>query len=295
MKLSLAFLLATACVAAAEEKVVLHFYDVSSLTMKITHHRGPELGFGALGVGSGSDMGAIGIGTSGGEEEGTAIPGDDLKLLISQTVAPGTWDTPPNAIEYQSGSLIVQHTQAVQDQVKSFLNVIRNRVCRNVIVEAEVLELAPGVLDSPAGKVLTDDQLKALDAAAADPARGRRVASLRACGLNTQRFHATALGRESYVRDFDIEIGDKQSIADPIVGSLATGYALGVQPVLSPDSSLVILTAAREAEIRVESLRWAVPTWDEIQAARAAAVRGAYERAYHAARGAPWTPGGSPA
>ena len=61
---------------------------------------------------------------------------------------------------------------------------------------------------------------------------------------------------------------------------------------LDPErAGLVILAAARAAAIRVEALGWVVPTLDEIQAARAAALRGAYERAYQAARGVPPAPG----
>jgi energy-coupling factor transporter ATP-binding protein EcfA2 len=56
-------------------------------------------------------------------------------------------------------------------------------------------------------------------------------------------------------------------------------------------ASLVILAAARSAGIRVEALGWVVPTLDEIHAARAAALRGAYERAYQAARGTLPAPG----
>ncbi len=63
---------------------------------------------------------------------------------------------------------------------------------------------------------------------------------------------------------------------------------------LDPErASLVILGAARDAGVRVEALRWVVPTLDEIQTARAAALRGAYESAYHAARRALPTTGGS--
>ncbi|MEK7466924.1 MAG: hypothetical protein AAB074_05860 [Planctomycetota bacterium] len=241
MKRTLTFFLAVACTAAAEEKSLMHMYNVSALTVKITNFRGRELGFG--GLSDGSDMGAIGIGTSGGEEEGTAIPGEDLKLLISQNVAVGTWDSPPHSIEYYNGSLIVVHTPAVHELVKKFLEVLRSRAYKTVIIEADVVELAPGVLETAAGTVLTEEQLKAVDAAASDPARGRRLATLRACGLNTQRFNASARGQESHVRDYDIEIAQHAAIADPVIGIAETGYTLDVLPTVSLDESLILLTA----------------------------------------------------
>jgi len=244
---TIAIVLAAALAAAAEESTILHIYDVTTLTVKIVNFKGPPVGFTASGLGDGSDFGGIGIGVTGGEEEGTAIPGEDLKLLISQSVAPGTWDTPPNSIEYQDGSLIVRHTPEAQAGVKAFLAVIRSHMLRTVVVEAEVLDLAPGVLDIPAGVVLTEEQVKAVDAAVTDPAKGRRVASLRACGLNTQRFHAAALNQESYLRDSDIEIAERQAIADPVIGTRSTGYVIDVRPTLSPDASLVFLTVRFDA------------------------------------------------
>ncbi|MCE9584548.1 MAG: hypothetical protein K8T20_18825 [Planctomycetes bacterium] len=244
MKLTLAIVLAAACLAAAEDKVVMHIYDVSSLTLKITNFKGVPVGFDAMGVSNDGDMGAIGIGTSGGEEEGTAIPGEDLKIMISQNVAPGTWDAAQHSIDYRNGTIVVIHTQAVQDQVKKFLDVMRSRNLRNVVIEAEVFELAPGTLDAPAGTVLTDEQIKAVDAAAADPAKGRHLASLRACGLNTQHFNAAALSQETYLRDFDVEIAQNQAIADPVTGVLSAGFVLDVLPTISPDASLVLLQAS---------------------------------------------------
>lgn len=232
---TLAFLLVAALVASAEDKTVLHIYDATSMTARITNYRGPVVGFDQSGLNAD-------FGVTGGEEETAAIAGEDLKLLVSQVIAPGTWDTPPNSIEYMDGSLIVRHAPETQAEVKAFLGVLRSHMLRTVVVETEVYVLAPGVLDLPAGTALTDEQVKSVESAAADPARGRRLASLRACGLNTQRFHATALAEETHVRDMDIEIAERASIADPVVGRRRNGSVIDVRPTLSPDASLVFLT-----------------------------------------------------
>ena len=121
---------------AMQKETVLELYDVQDLTIKITNFKAPEISLETAGA---SDEGPIGIGTSGGEEEGTAIPGDDLKLLISQNIAPGTWDTPPNSIEYQNGILIVRHTPVVQSQINRFLQRVRESTGLLVTIESRFL------------------------------------------------------------------------------------------------------------------------------------------------------------
>ena len=118
---------------AMMKETVLELYDVQDLTIKITNFKAPEISLETAGA---ADEGPIGIGTSGGEEEGTAIPGDDLKLLISQNISPGTWDTPPNSIEYQNGILIVRHTPAVQGQINAFLQRVRESTGLLVTIES---------------------------------------------------------------------------------------------------------------------------------------------------------------
>ncbi|MCC6738569.1 MAG: hypothetical protein IT452_05955 [Planctomycetia bacterium] len=242
---TLAIVLALALAAAAEDKSELHVYSVGALTVRIENFPGPALGFDASG--NGSDW-------SGGEEEGVAIAGEDLKLLISQTIAPGTWDTPPNSIEYMDGQLIVRHAPEAHVQIRAFLDALRSQICRTVVVETEVLLLAPGVLDAPAGSVLTDAQLKAVDEAASDAARGRRIASLRACGLNGQRFHAKAVGQETFLREFDVEIAERSAIADPVMGLRSAGYLMDVRPTLSEDGRMAFL-AVRFAAAEPRALR----------------------------------------
>ena len=129
---------------AMMKETVLELYDVQDLTIKITNFKAPEISLETAGA---ADEGPIGIGTSGGEEEGTAIPGDDLKLLISQNISPGTWDTPPNSIEYQNGILIVRHTPAVQGQINAFLQRVRESTGLLVTVESRFLTVQEHFLE----------------------------------------------------------------------------------------------------------------------------------------------------
>lgn len=129
---------------AMQKETVLELYDVQDLTIKITNFKAPEISLESAGA---ADTGAIGVGTSGGEEEGTAIPGDDLKLLISQNIAPGTWDTPPNSIEYQNGILIVRHTPQTQGQINAFLQRVRESTGLLVTIESRFLTVQEHFLE----------------------------------------------------------------------------------------------------------------------------------------------------
>ncbi|NUN47481.1 MAG: hypothetical protein HUU15_01460 [Candidatus Brocadiae bacterium] len=129
---------------AIAKETVLELYDVQDLTVKITNFKAPEISLESAGA---ADDGPIGIGVSGGEEEGTAIPGEDLKLLISQNIAPGTWDTPPNSIEYQNGILIVRHTPLVQGQINTFLQRVRESTGLLVTIESRFLTVQEHFLE----------------------------------------------------------------------------------------------------------------------------------------------------
>ncbi len=129
---------------AMQKETVLELYDVQDLTIKITNFKAPEISLETAGA---ADSGGIGVGTTGGEEEGTAIPGEDLKLLISQNISPGTWDTPPNSIEYQNGILIVRHTPQTQGQINSFLQRVRESTGLLVTIESRFLTVQEHFLE----------------------------------------------------------------------------------------------------------------------------------------------------
>lgn len=234
---TLLILLAAAVIAQAEERS-RYAYDVAVLTAVHENNPGPDLGFGGP---AGSDEEMIG-GVLGGEEEDECwLTGDELVQLIQGNVDPDSWEDGRNSIGYESGVLVVTTTKENHDRIRQYLGVLRARLYRTVVVEADVLLLAPGVLDAGAGSLLTPDQLKAVEAAAADPARGRIVSSLRAVATNRQRVHTSALSSQSYVRDYDIEIAQHQAIADPIVGLRQDGYLLDVTPVITHDGSTVLV------------------------------------------------------
>jgi len=225
---TLSFLLILTALAGAEERS-RHAYDLTALTGEHADYPGPSLGYG------GTEM------TIYDGETGPWITGEDLREAVQQNIDPDSWHDSRNSIQFQNGMLIVTQSKENHDRIVQYLGVLRARLFRTVAVEADVMLLAPGVLDPKTGTLLTAEQVKAVDAAAADPARGRLLASLRAVATNRQRVHTTALSQTAYLKDFDIEIAQDRSIADPVMSLVNDGYVLDIRPVIAHDGATVFL------------------------------------------------------
>ena len=95
--------------------VVLRTHDISPLTVGRTDFRAPRIGRLA-------GVDAIDEDTFGGAGERVATwDEDDLVSLVSENVAPGSWDEGGTSIQAENGILIVVHTPEVQAQVRRFL------------------------------------------------------------------------------------------------------------------------------------------------------------------------------
>ncbi|MBI2921906.1 MAG: hypothetical protein HYY18_12540 [Planctomycetes bacterium] len=233
---TLAILMAAAVLVHAEERT-RHAYDVAVLGAAHANYPGPDIGF----PDAESQSGPIGIGSSDDDEEICWLAGEELVDLVRNNIDPDSWEDGRNSVAYQDGVLVVTTTKENHDRIRQYLGVLRARLYRTVVMEADVLLLAPGVLDAQAGSLLTAEQLRAIEAAAADPARGRLVSSLRAVATNGQRVHTSALTGQSYVRDYDIEIAQHQAIADPVVALRNDGYVLDVTPFIAHDGATVLV------------------------------------------------------
>lgn len=126
---------------ALEKLVVLELYDVADLTGQLTDFVAPEISLAEAGAGG---VGAI---IAGAEEGKSTIPGDDLKLLVTENIAKGTWELGDNSIEYQSPLLIVRHTPDVQAQIQGFLSDVRRSTGVLVTIEARFLTVQEHFLE----------------------------------------------------------------------------------------------------------------------------------------------------
>ncbi|MEK7468809.1 MAG: hypothetical protein AAB074_15645 [Planctomycetota bacterium] len=239
MRVSIAILavLAFATAASAQER---RTWDLRSLTDPRPEKRGPRIGF----VVYEPPVGAA------PETEGT---GDSIALLLGQTVNAGAWDSGVDTLEYANGTLRVTAGPEVLQSIAAALELLEKRAARTIVVEMEMVELAPGVADGLAPGLLDEAAAAGLRAAAADKARGRVAHRLVARGGGGRYAVASSLRRKTYVRDFDIEIAQQSAIADPIMDELQEGAVLEMRPHFSAGEDLLhlelLIQTARLAEL----------------------------------------------
>jgi len=88
---------------------------------------------------------------------------------------------------------------------------------------------------------LNDLQLEMILTAVSKSDRVEMVTAPRLLVHNTARSNLSVLNQIAYVQDFDVEIAQAASIADPIVGVVPDGVVLDVRPVVSADRRFLTL------------------------------------------------------
>ena len=88
---------------------------------------------------------------------------------------------------------------------------------------------------------LNDLQMEMILRAVAKSERVEIVTAPRLLVFNTARANITVLNQLAYVQDFDVEIAQGASIADPIVNVVEDGVVLDMRPVVSADRRFVTL------------------------------------------------------
>ncbi len=88
---------------------------------------------------------------------------------------------------------------------------------------------------------LNDIELELILRAVSKSERVQLVSNPRILIANTGRSNLTVLNQVTYVKDFDVEIAQAASIADPIVDVIQDGVILDVRPVVSADRRFITL------------------------------------------------------
>jgi Flp pilus assembly secretin CpaC/tetratricopeptide (TPR) repeat protein len=88
---------------------------------------------------------------------------------------------------------------------------------------------------------LNDLQLEMVLRAVSKSERVELVTAPRLLVFNTARSNLTVLNQVAYVQDYDVEIAQAASIADPIVNVVEDGVILDVRPVVSADRRYITL------------------------------------------------------
>jgi len=88
---------------------------------------------------------------------------------------------------------------------------------------------------------LSDLQLEMILTATAKSERVELVTAPRVLVFNTARSNLSVVNQVAYVQDFDVEIAQAASIADPIINIVEDGVILDVRPVVSADRRFITL------------------------------------------------------
>jgi Flp pilus assembly secretin CpaC/tetratricopeptide (TPR) repeat protein len=88
---------------------------------------------------------------------------------------------------------------------------------------------------------LNDLQLEMILRAVSKSERIELVTAPRLTVFNTARSNLTVMNQVAYVKDFDVEIAQASSIADPIIDVVQDGVILDVRPVVSADRRFLTL------------------------------------------------------
>jgi type II secretory pathway component GspD/PulD (secretin) len=255
------------------------------------------------------------------EREGLVVTKDQLDTLIRDNIAPESWnEDPQNQVKVtDSGTLVVNQTPEVHEQIKRLLDDLREATGIMVDIQARFLKVEdnfledigvdfrglgqPGlgtnnffndfgdattqgelgqeigsssdlgafydeggdgdirsrtenlydmtlgdenVLTNAGGLAfqwtfLNDLQMELILRAVSKSERRELVTAPRVLVFNTAGSKIKVMNQIAYVRDFDVEIAQAASIADPIIGVTQEGTELWVRPVVSADRRFITL------------------------------------------------------
>ncbi len=255
------------------------------------------------------------------EREGLVVTSDALEALVRDNVAPESWNEDPlNSVRItEAGTMVVNQTPEVQEQVKKLLDDLREATGIMVDIQARFLRVEdnfledigidfrglgqPGlgtntfindfgdastqadlgkeigqgndlgafyddgqdgdlrtrvenlydvslgnadVLQATGGlsfswTYLSDLQMQMVLRAVSKSERREIVTSPKLLVFNTARANLSVMNQVAYVQDFDVEIAQAASIADPIVETVQDGVVLDVRPVVSADRRFIMM------------------------------------------------------
>jgi hypothetical protein len=229
-----ALLLAAASAAAQDAGVSARAYDVRALLQREPDRPGPELSLAR------SDQAVVG--GSEGDAPAPLTP-EWLEVAVKRLVgAPFERDGASLEIGCE-GWMTARLDATGHERMAAAMNLLTRAVSRRVAADAEVLLLAPGVLEAAGAEAgpLAEAAEKALREAATDSRRGRVLATLRAAGPPGLRSHGADVRVRRLVTDYDIEIAEATAVADPVSRDVKDGSVLKVLPMLGPDPGVVAL------------------------------------------------------
>jgi len=255
------------------------------------------------------------------ERDGLVVTPDALETLIRDNVAAESWnEDPQNSVRItESGTMVVNQTPEVQEQIQTLLDNLREATGIMVDIQARFLKVEdnfleeigvdfrglgqpgqgtnlflndfgdattqaelgkeigngtdlgayfddgqdgdvrarvenlydlslgnPDVLTGSGGLAfqwtyLNDLQMEMILRAVSKSERRELVTMPKVLVFNTARANISVMNQVAYVQDFDVEIAQAASIADPIVDVVQDGVVLDVRPVVSADRRFIVM------------------------------------------------------
>jgi len=167
---------------------------------------------------------------------------EELAELVRMTVEPSGWEY--GTITPQGFGLTVLNQPAILGKIRAFLDrTLRPRVHRCVSVDFEVVAVPAALsrqLRQAAGGKLGDSERAALDAALAGGS-ARRVFGLRGNGLMGARFLVWHGRQVAVLGDFDVDVAQTASTADPVVQIAQAGGYLSARAHAKQDGKQISL------------------------------------------------------
>jgi hypothetical protein len=239
--LILATLLLAAPLGAQDDPLETHLYEIEYLTGGVPDFPGEGVGLA---------MDSIGTAVSAGEEYRSRLSGGDLTSLIEANIAPGSWEQDGIKIEDLGGVISVTHRRSVHAKIGPYVDYWRGVFGRFVTLDAHIVSADPvfaaavraaGDPDRPS--ILSPDAMRKLLEAARDGKQAELLRSLKLTVQPGQRVSLQEFTRQSYVRDYDVQIAAAAGELDPVVDVLSTGPSVDVRVHLEPVGNGVTIEA----------------------------------------------------
>lgn len=240
-------LLATPPAGPAEAALEQRAFPAHALVRGPASRRAPDLALLSSGEG----------GLPPGEQDAPPAPAglaaEELTSLLRTVLPPEAWGARGGSADLRLGMLEARAPAATLAALGGLLGTLEEGLAPAYEVEARLVDL-PAASALLEGVLLGPEEEAALARALA-AGEATTLEQLRVQARAAQRNHVAALEQRSYVQDLDVEIAQETSIVDPVVGLLATGCVLEVEPLPCASQGWVRTSLVLQRSVLAQALR----------------------------------------
>jgi hypothetical protein len=192
-----------------------------------------------------------------------AIWDDPLLELLREAIAPESWGSRGGSAEVRKGTLYVRAPESAVAAVERLLKALEQALLWSVEVEGRLVEL-PAAHAAFAAPVLAADAEAALAGSIKD-GTATLLEQVRVTAHAGQRNHVAALEERAYVGDYEVEIAEDATIANPVVETQTSGVVLEIQPELTSTRDSVAVRVRFTRSVPAQALRTVRTVLGDIQ------------------------------